>query len=108
MPEDIEYSFLPREDPFQGGGASQDKQRPSRTGNNRLLDGSRGHRRRSSVLSTDTVPYEDGEADDDSDLNRDGDITMSSNPLQPLVTPLLEDQDIGGPTEDMNNGARCF
>ncbi|KAF2499187.1 hypothetical protein BU16DRAFT_262894 [Lophium mytilinum] len=57
---------------------------PSRTGNNRLLDGSRGLRRRSSVLSNATVTYEDGEADDDdSDMDRDGDITMSSNTLRP-------------------------
>lgn len=56
---------------------------PSRVGNPRFLDGSRGLRRRSSVLSTSTVHYEDGEADDDdSDLDHDGDINMAANTLR--------------------------
>ena len=56
---------------------------PSRTGNPRMMDTSRGLRRRSSVLSTSTVNYEDGEADDDdSDIDRDGDITMAMNSLR--------------------------
>jgi hypothetical protein len=50
---------------------------PSRVGNARFLDGSRGLRRRSSTLSTSTAHYEDGEADDDdSDLNGDVDVEM--------------------------------
>jgi hypothetical protein len=48
---------------------------PSRTGNIHLMNASRGLRRRSSVLSTAAVPYEDGEADDD-DSDQDGDIAM--------------------------------
>lgn len=48
---------------------------PSRAGNIHLINASRGLRRRSSVLSTSTVHYEDGEADDD-DSDQDGDITM--------------------------------
>jgi hypothetical protein len=56
---------------------------PSRVGNLRFIDASRGLRRRSSVLSTSTVNYEDGEADDDdSDLDQDGDITMAMNSLR--------------------------
>lgn len=52
---------------------------PSRVGNPRFIDASRGLRRRSSVLSTSTAHYEDGEADDDdSDLDQDGDITMAA------------------------------
>jgi hypothetical protein len=47
---------------------------PSRAGNIHLMNASRGLRRRSSVLSTSTVHYEDGEADDD-DSDQDGDIT---------------------------------
>jgi hypothetical protein len=44
---------------------------PSRVGN--------PLRRRSSILSTSTANYEDGEADDDdSDLDHDGDITMAA------------------------------
>jgi hypothetical protein len=50
---------------------------PSRAGNPRILDASRGLRRRSSVLSNANANYEDGEADDDdSDLDQDGDIAM--------------------------------
>ncbi|KAL1640342.1 E3 ubiquitin ligase [Diplodia intermedia] len=53
---------------------------PSRTGNSRVLDGSRGLRRRSSVLSAvSSTNYEDGEADDDdSEIDRDGDASMRS------------------------------
>ncbi|KAF2474734.1 uncharacterized protein BDR25DRAFT_340470 [Lindgomyces ingoldianus] len=52
---------------------------PSRVGNTRFPDASRGLRRRSSVLSSSTVNYEDGEADDDdSDLDQDGDLTMAA------------------------------
>ncbi|EKG14936.1 Zinc finger RING-type protein [Macrophomina phaseolina MS6] len=58
---------------------------PSRVGNPRFLDGSRGLRRRSSVLSAvSSTNYEDGEADDDdSDVDRDGDSSMRS----PVVRP---------------------
>lgn len=56
---------------------------PSRTGNNRFPDGSRGLRRRSSVLSTATAQLEDGEADDDnSDLDQDGDVAMAMHSLR--------------------------
>ncbi|KAF2015736.1 hypothetical protein BU24DRAFT_422047 [Aaosphaeria arxii CBS 175.79] len=56
---------------------------PSRTGNPRFMDASRGLRRRSSVLTTSTMSYEDGEADDDdSDRDQDGDITMAMNALR--------------------------
>ncbi|KAF2198149.1 hypothetical protein GQ43DRAFT_443618 [Delitschia confertaspora ATCC 74209] len=56
---------------------------PSRVGNARFPDGSRGLRRRPSVLSTSTVHYEDGEADDDdSDMNGEGDIDMALNTLR--------------------------
>ncbi|KAF2176704.1 hypothetical protein K469DRAFT_606335 [Zopfia rhizophila CBS 207.26] len=54
---------------------------PSRVGNSPFMDGSRGLRRRSSILSTSTVHYEDGEADDD-DSDQDGDITMAMNALR--------------------------
>ncbi|KAK7510740.1 uncharacterized protein IWZ02DRAFT_494694 [Phyllosticta citriasiana] len=58
---------------------------PSRAGNTRFLDGSRGLRRRSSVLSGSSgANYEDGEADDDdSDIDRDGDNSTRS----PVVRP---------------------
>lgn len=56
---------------------------PSRAGNNRFPDGSRGLRRRSSVLSTATAQLEDGEADDDnSDLDQDGDVAMAMHSLR--------------------------
>lgn len=56
---------------------------PSRVGNGRFLDGSRGLRRRSSTLSTSTAHYEDGEADDDdSDLNGDVDVERAMNTLR--------------------------
>ncbi|KAF2280865.1 uncharacterized protein EI97DRAFT_490964 [Westerdykella ornata] len=56
---------------------------PSRVGNPRFLDASRGLRRRSSILSTSSVHMEDGEADDDnSDLDNDGDIAMAMNSLR--------------------------
>jgi hypothetical protein len=56
---------------------------PSRVGNPRFLDASRGLRRRSSVLSTSTAHLEDGEADDDnSDYDQDGDIAMAMNSLR--------------------------
>lgn len=59
---------------------------PSRVGSSRpgFPDGSRGLRRRSSVLSTtSTVHYEDGEADDDdSEPDHDGDVTMAMNALR--------------------------
>ncbi|KAK8165894.1 hypothetical protein BC567DRAFT_265492 [Phyllosticta citribraziliensis] len=53
---------------------------PSRAGNPRFLDGSRGLRRRSSVLSgASGANYEDGEADDDdSDIDRGDDGSMRS------------------------------
>ncbi|KAF2650251.1 hypothetical protein K491DRAFT_683175 [Lophiostoma macrostomum CBS 122681] len=55
---------------------------PSRSGT-RFMDASRGLRRRSSVLSTSTAHYEDGEADDDdSDPDPDGDVTMAMNSLR--------------------------
>lgn len=54
---------------------------PSRTGNIRVLNASRGLRRRSSVLSTSTVHYEDGEADDD-DSDQDGDLDMAMHSLR--------------------------
>lgn len=48
---------------------------PSRVGN--------PLRRQASILSTSTVSYEDGEADDDdSDIDHDGDITMAMNSLR--------------------------
>ncbi|KAF2876507.1 hypothetical protein BDV95DRAFT_482556 [Massariosphaeria phaeospora] len=54
---------------------------PSRVGDARFMDASRGLRRRSSVLSASTVNYEDPEdADDDSD--QDGDIAMAMNSLR--------------------------
>ncbi|KAK8202918.1 hypothetical protein IWZ01DRAFT_486798 [Phyllosticta capitalensis] len=58
---------------------------PSRAGNSRFLDGSRGLRRRSSVLSgASGANYEDGEADDDdSDIDRDGDSSMRSPAVRP-------------------------
>ncbi|KAK3080742.1 hypothetical protein LTS18_013596 [Coniosporium uncinatum] len=57
---------------------------PSRSTHARILDGSRGLRRRSSVLSVSTVHYEDGEAndDDDSDIDRDGDSRMNGAALR--------------------------
>jgi hypothetical protein len=54
---------------------------PSRTGDIRVLNASRGLRRRSSVLSTATAHYEDGEADDD-DSDQDGDIELAMNTLR--------------------------
>ncbi|KAF2842893.1 hypothetical protein M501DRAFT_1012279 [Patellaria atrata CBS 101060] len=53
-----------------------------RIGSSRFLDGSRGLRRRSSVLSVSTVNYEDGEADDDDSeaeqgIDHDGDMNMN-------------------------------
>ncbi|KAF2740463.1 hypothetical protein EJ04DRAFT_572290 [Polyplosphaeria fusca] len=56
---------------------------PSRTGNTRLIDTSRGLRRRSSVLSVSTYNHDDAEADDDnSDLDQDGDMIMAMNALR--------------------------
>ncbi|KAF2854894.1 hypothetical protein T440DRAFT_442338 [Plenodomus tracheiphilus IPT5] len=54
---------------------------PSRTGNVRVINTSRGLRRRSSVLSSATASYEDGEADDD-DSDQDGDLDMAMNALR--------------------------
>ncbi|KAH6612578.1 hypothetical protein C7974DRAFT_323225 [Boeremia exigua] len=55
---------------------------PSRVGNLRTLDASRGLRRRSSVLSNANPHYEDGEADDD-DSDQDGDLSsMAMNSLR--------------------------
>ncbi|KAF2031790.1 hypothetical protein EK21DRAFT_62415 [Setomelanomma holmii] len=54
---------------------------PSRAGNIHLMNASRGLRRRSSVLSTSTVHYEDGEADDD-DSDQDGDLNMAMHSLR--------------------------
>lgn len=58
---------------------------PSRVGSSRFIDGSRGLRRRSSVLSAvSSTNYEDGEADDDdSDIDRDGDSSMRSPAVRP-------------------------
>lgn len=53
---------------------------PSRAGNIHV-NASRGLRHRSSVLSTSTVHYEDGEADDD-DSDQDGDLDMAINALR--------------------------
>ncbi|KAF2744156.1 hypothetical protein M011DRAFT_409144 [Sporormia fimetaria CBS 119925] len=56
---------------------------PSRVGNARFADASRGLRRRTSVLSASPVHLEDGEADDDSsDLDHDGDIAMAMRSLR--------------------------
>ncbi|KAH9860785.1 hypothetical protein J1614_012118 [Plenodomus biglobosus] len=54
---------------------------PSRTGNVRVINTSRGLRRRSSVLSSATANYEDGEADDD-DSDQDGDLDMAMDALR--------------------------
>ncbi|KAI4918137.1 hypothetical protein J4E90_002517 [Alternaria incomplexa] len=54
---------------------------PSRTANVRVLNTSRGLRRRSSVLSSATAHYEDGEADDD-DSDQDGDVDLALNTLR--------------------------
>ena len=54
---------------------------PSRVGNLRALDTSRGVRRRSSVLNNSTPHYEDGEADDD-DSEQDGDLDMAMHALR--------------------------
>ncbi|KAJ4352690.1 E3 ubiquitin ligase [Ascochyta clinopodiicola] len=54
---------------------------PSRVGNVRALDASRGLRRRSSVLSNAPAHYEDGEADDD-DSDQDGDLDMAMHALR--------------------------
>ncbi|XP_014561602.1 hypothetical protein COCVIDRAFT_33585 [Bipolaris victoriae FI3] len=54
---------------------------PSRTGNTRVLNASRGLRRRPSVPPSSAAPYEDGEADDD-DSDQDGDIELAMNTLR--------------------------
>ncbi|EOA80910.1 uncharacterized protein SETTUDRAFT_157881 [Exserohilum turcica Et28A] len=54
---------------------------PSRTGNTRVLNASRGLRRRTSVLPASGAPYEDGEADDD-DSDQNGDIELAMNTLR--------------------------
>lgn len=54
---------------------------PSRVGNLRAIDASRGLRRRSSVLSNANHHYEDGEADDD-DSDQDGDLNMAMHALR--------------------------
>lgn len=65
-------------------GRSNPPIRPPTRVRNRLPDGSRGVRHRSSVMSISTVNYEDGEADDDaSDTDRDGDVNMGSSSLRP-------------------------
>jgi hypothetical protein len=61
---------------------------PSRVGNLRALDASRGLRRRSSVLSTANPHYEDGEADDD-DSEQDGDVNMAMNSLRSRRSQLM-------------------
>ncbi|KAF2134071.1 hypothetical protein P153DRAFT_306909 [Dothidotthia symphoricarpi CBS 119687] len=53
---------------------------PSRAGA-RIVNASRGLRRRSSVIAPPTAPYEDGEADDD-DSDQDGDVAMAMNSLR--------------------------
>jgi hypothetical protein len=54
----------------------------SRSGSSRYPLGSRGLRRRSSVLSTSSSHhYEDNDADDE-DIDQDGDITMTQAPLR--------------------------
>ena len=55
---------------------------PSRVGNPGFMDGSRGPRRISSIISNSTVDYEDGEADDDSDLGQNGDFTKAMYALR--------------------------
>ena len=65
-----------------GGSLTPTADRPNapirRVGSSRVLDGSRGLRRRSSVITVSTANYEDGEADDDdSELDGDGDINMN-------------------------------
>jgi hypothetical protein len=51
---------------------------PSRVGNPRFMDGSRGPRRRPSIESTfSTTDDEDSEAADNSDFSQDGDMTMA-------------------------------
>lgn len=54
---------------------------PSRTGNIHLMNASRGIRQRPSMLSTSTIAYEDGEADDD-DSDQDGDLNLAMNALR--------------------------
>ncbi|KAF1929753.1 uncharacterized protein M421DRAFT_419541 [Didymella exigua CBS 183.55] len=61
---------------------------PSRVGNLRAVDASRGLRRRSSVLSSANPHYEDGEADDD-DSEQDGDVSMAMNSLRSRRSQLL-------------------
>ncbi|KAI9704286.1 MAG: hypothetical protein M1836_007147 [Candelina mexicana] len=65
-----------------------------RNRNGRVIDGSRGLRRRSSILSvaSSTLTYEDGEADDDDSdegsmsIDRDGDVDMEGTPQRNLDT----------------------
>ncbi|KAF2759235.1 hypothetical protein EJ05DRAFT_337825 [Pseudovirgaria hyperparasitica] len=84
----------PEEDVEEGQGDESDggrttvgptlQARPrSRIGQTRFPDGSRGLRRRSSILSVSTSNYEDGEADDDdSEMDRDGDTVMNGGQLR--------------------------
>ncbi len=65
-----------------------------RNRNGRVIDGSRGLRRRSSTVSTvsSTLTYEDGEADDDdsdegsTSVDHDGDVEMEGTPQRDLGT----------------------
>lgn len=61
---------------------------PSRGGNIRVIDASRGLRRRSSVLSNVNHSYEDGEADDD-DSDQDGDLSMAMHSLRSRRSQLM-------------------
>ncbi|KAI0591728.1 hypothetical protein Alg130_00977 [Pyrenophora tritici-repentis] len=54
---------------------------PSRTGNVRVLNTSRGLRQRPSGVPASGTHYEDGEADDD-DSDQDGDIDLAMNALR--------------------------
>ncbi|KAF2098506.1 hypothetical protein NA57DRAFT_75747 [Rhizodiscina lignyota] len=58
------------------------------TGRSRFRDGSRGLRRRSSVLSTSTVNYEDGEADDD-DSEMDQPQGPTNSHIRSIPPPLV-------------------
>ncbi|KAF1815480.1 hypothetical protein P152DRAFT_455193 [Eremomyces bilateralis CBS 781.70] len=64
-------SLTPTADTYNA--ASTSSPRPRTT---RFPDGSRGLRRRSSVLSVSSINYEGEADDDDSDIDRDGDSTM--------------------------------
>jgi hypothetical protein len=61
----------------------------SRTGSNAFPLGSRGLRRRSSILSTSTVHDEDNDADDDvSDGDPDSDMELNPTALRPQISQI--------------------